>query len=220
MNKIALTLFSIMLCAWLIQEIFKRITKKQTGLYTSLVILLLATAFQYIPINRHTITGWIMAVNVNFSIPLLFLIVHKTINNAFGHDIPLFNKSTVRKVMIFGVITGLFLYPMALGLGAYDPYREGYSFSWLFIVLMILNIILILFKDPFSLILLCAIISYNIKLLESVNLWDYFIDPFFFITAILYFFSKAVKAATLKNKIIDERSENIFSKDIMRSQSL
>ncbi|MBN1627279.1 MAG: hypothetical protein JW944_12210 [Deltaproteobacteria bacterium] len=210
MNKIVLTVFSIILFVWLIQEIFKFITKKQTGLYISLAILLSATALQYIPISQHTITGWIMAVNGNFSIPLLFLVVHKTINNVLGHDVPLFNKPTVRTAMFFGIIAGLFLYPMALGLGAYDPYREGFSFSWLFIVLMALNIILILFKNPFSFILLCAIISYNLKLLESVNLWDYFIDPFFFITSILYFLKNTVNAATLKYKMINESTENTF----------
>jgi len=193
MNKIILTLFSIMLCSWFIQEIYKSLAKKQTGPYLSLLILLIATAIQYVPINQFTITEWIMAINVNFSIPLLFLIVKKAVNNTFGSDIPLFNSSTVETAMIFGMIAGLCLYPMALGLGPYDPYQEGFSFSWLFIVIMILNIILLLFKNPFSFVLLAAIIGYNLKLLESINLWDYFIDPFFFIAAILYFLIKSVK---------------------------
>ena len=80
---------------------------------------------------------------------------------------------------IFGLGAGLALYPMALGLGGFDPYALGWGFSWLFAFLAMVTIALLLMKNRFAVVLIACILGYDLHLLESPNLWDYLVDPFF-----------------------------------------
>ena len=67
---------------------------------------------------------------------------------------------------------------MALGLGRFDPYELGWSFSWLFVLVMITTGVLIFIKNRFGVVLVACIFAYDLRLLESPNLWDYLVDPF------------------------------------------
>jgi hypothetical protein len=74
---------------------------------------------------------------------------------------------------------GLLLYPMALGLGAWDPYRDGYSPSWLLGVLGVLIAWCWARRNHLGLLLFAvALLGFVIDLKPSTNLWDYLLDPF------------------------------------------
>ena len=107
---------------------------------------------------------------------------------------PLFNE---REVIVFKAIIAilsLFLYPAALGWGAFDPYRLGFdpnAFQWLLIAIALgawwFNMTLVTFWLALSL------LSYNGMIYESLNLWDYLIDPFMGIislTSVMVFLMK------------------------------
>lgn len=81
--------------------------------------------------------------------------------------------------------TAVGLYPMALGLGAFDPYRLGYG-NGLFIALLFL-IALTTWLRKYYLVTLCialAALAWAIGWYESDNLWDYLLDPFVSIYAL------------------------------------
>ena len=85
------------------------------------------------------------------------------------------------RLALLGLIAlaALALYPMALGAGAYDPYRLGYGEPFFVSVLLLLALAAWLCSLP--LVALCialATLAWSVGWYESDNLWDYLIDPF------------------------------------------
>lgn len=82
-------------------------------------------------------------------------------------------------------LAAIAFYPMALGSGAFDPYRLGYGNGWF--VSMSLLVALAAWFRRYYLIALCialATIAWAIGWYESGNLWDYLLDPFVSIYAL------------------------------------
>jgi len=78
----------------------------------------------------------------------------------------------------FGLLAVL-LYPMALGVGAWDPYRNGYSPTWLLGVVAVLGLWSWWHRNWLVLLLLAsATLAYGLGIKESSNYWDYLLDPF------------------------------------------
>jgi hypothetical protein len=76
-------------------------------------------------------------------------------------------------------IASIAFYPMALGVGAYDPYQLGYG-NWTFVVVLLLLALATWFRG-YTMITLCialATLAWAVGWYESDNLWDYLIDPF------------------------------------------
>lgn len=83
------------------------------------------------------------------------------------------------------VLAALGLYPMALGVGAYDPYSLGYG-NLRFVAALLLLALAAWFQG-YSLIALCialATLAWTVGWYESDNLWDYLLDPFVAIYAL------------------------------------
>lgn len=82
-------------------------------------------------------------------------------------------------LLILVALAALALYPMALGVGAYDPYRLGYGDTQ-FLVALLLFALAAWFRKA-TLLALCialATLAWAFGWYESDNLWDYLIDPF------------------------------------------
>ena len=101
--------------------------------------------------------------------------------------VQLLDKRSVMSCWYFGLVLGVFLYPMSMGMTSFDPYVFGMKFSWLFLLFFILTILFFLKKNSFGIVLMICIFAYDLKLLESPNFWDYLIDPFFFIASVFMF---------------------------------
>lgn len=82
-----------------------------------------------------------------------------------------------KRLLILAAITGLCFYPMALGATPFDPYQWGYQPVWL--ITGLAAIVLFSWRTHPALvwILSCAVMAFDIGLMESSNLWDYLIDP-------------------------------------------
>lgn len=76
------------------------------------------------------------------------------------------------------ILAGLFLYPLALGVSQFDPYRLGYQPQILLSVLFFTGLYF-WYKHYYFLVfvLTSASLCFTAGLLESNNLWDYFLDP-------------------------------------------
>ena len=88
-------------------------------------------------------------------------------------------------LLILIALAALALYPMALGAGAYDPYRLGYGDLQLIVALLFIALAAWLWKS--TLIALCiafATLAWAVGWYESNNLWDYLLDPFLSIYAL------------------------------------
>lgn len=98
-------------------------------------------------------------------------------------------------LLILIALAALALYPMALGAGAFDPYRLGYGDPLFVPALLLLTLAAWFWKRP--LIALCialATLAWAIGWYESNNLWDYLLDPFVAIYALAAITVHAVKA--------------------------
>ena len=79
----------------------------------------------------------------------------------------------------------LFLYPLALGWGDWDPYRLGWGAPGFWSALLIFSLIC-WFRGLrlLPLLVALALLAWTVGLLESTNLWDYLIDPWLSVVAI------------------------------------
>lgn len=147
------------------------------------IMTVLAVAIVVIPVGGIPLGRWFTGLCANFSIPLLALIVNVIARKAF--KVELLGKSGMNAAFAFGALSGAVLFPMALGLGAFDPYSLGWSFSALFVVSALFTALLLWLGNRFGLVLLCAIAAYHLGLLESDNCWDYLVDPVFFLISLV-----------------------------------
>jgi len=102
-----------------------------------------------------------------------------------------------RALLILIALAALALYPMALGVGAYDPYRLGYGDPLFVSALLLLALAAWFWKS--TLIALCiafATLAWAVGWYESNNLWDYLLDPFVSIYALCAIIIQAVKRLT------------------------
>ncbi|MDR2000049.1 MAG: hypothetical protein LBP94_00740 [Zoogloeaceae bacterium] len=81
---------------------------------------------------------------------------------------------------------GVLFYPLALGAGDFDPYRLGYQPALLLTVLALPALYLWWRGQALWLWLLTIdLLAFALGLLESVNFWDYLIDPLLTIACII-----------------------------------
>ncbi len=88
----------------------------------------------------------------------------------------------------------LFLYPLALGWGDWDPYRLGWGAPGFWAALLIVSLICwFMGLRLLPLLVALALLAWSAGLLESTNLWDYLVDPWLAIVALF----QCVKTGTL-----------------------
>lgn len=99
-------------------------------------------------------------------------------------------------------LAALVFYPMALGLGAIDPYRFGYGNGW-FVSALLLAAMAGWFRKNYLLALCIALatLAWSIGWYESGNLWDYLLDPFVSIYALAALVINAVKMVIKRNGV-------------------
>ena len=81
-------------------------------------------------------------------------------------------------LLAFVSLAALALYPMALGLGSFDPYRLGYGSPWLLGALIAVALAAWFGRlDLVATVIALAILAWAARWYESNNLWDYLLDP-------------------------------------------
>jgi hypothetical protein len=178
----------VMVAGQSIVDLFRR---DVGGCWPTLILGFLSVFVVVIPLGGFPLARWLISINANFSIPLTALVFSKVWENASG--IRLLDRRALLSSSLFGLLAGLALYPMALGLGRFDPYEFGWSFSWLFVVLMVITVVLLFTKDRFGVVLVASILGYDLQVLESANLWDYLVDPFFVLISALTVGSRLIR---------------------------
>jgi MYXO-CTERM domain-containing protein len=139
-------------------------------------------ALALIPLGALPIAAYVRGITGDLSITTLVLLgcalSRPWCNCAAG--------TTQRQALLLLIaLLALALYPMALGLGAFDPYRLGYGDPRLIAALLL--IALLAWLRRFDLIALCialAVLAWAAGWYESNNLWDYLLDPFVSIYAL------------------------------------
>ena len=91
---------------------------------------------------------------------------------------PLPGNERVTLLAVLGAL-GLFLYPAALGLGAFDSYQLGFGPRVLLIAVGLVALVLVYFGHWLVVAMFAmATLAFSLGVLESENYWDYLLDPF------------------------------------------
>lgn len=173
--------FPFLLVMAAIQLLARSFGKKPLGWLPTIVLGVISAITVITPLRGLPLGRWLISLNGNFSIPLTAILMSKVLENGTG--IVLLDRKTLSSTWIFGLGAGILLYPMALGLGGLDPYRFGWGFSWLFVFLLVTTLVLLFLKNRLGIILMACVLCYDLHLLESQNMWDYLVDPFFVIAS-------------------------------------
>ena len=166
--------------------------KRSTGWIPTVIIASASALMVILPIAGLPLGRWLISLYANPSIPLTALLFSWVLKNAFQMN--LLDMSGIQTCRVFSILAGAALYPMALGAGAFDPYPAGWHFSWLFVILLGVTLMLLFLKNRFSVVLLATILAYDLHLLESSNLWDYLLDPILILVAIAGLIARMVTA--------------------------
>jgi hypothetical protein len=152
-----------------------------------------------IPIGGMTVSAYLRGATGDLSITTLVLLWCALLKPWFNFGMA-DTRSRYRFLMLVA-LAALALYPMALGVGTFDPYRLGYG-DPLFVSALLLAALAAWFWK-FTLIALCialATFAWSIGWYESGNLWDYLLDPFVSIYALAAVMIYAVKAVLQRRR--------------------
>lgn len=135
-----------------------------------------------LPLHGLPLARWLAGVVDHWSVPLLALLTTAVTQKFFG--VELLRPADQQATWVFGAVAGTTLYPLALGLGAFDPYGLGWHFGPLFGAVAILAVFLHWRRNRFGLVLLLAAVAWVGRMPESGNYWDCLVDPFYFLVSL------------------------------------
>jgi len=168
---------------WLVMVLLLQVLARRSGNWrTRLVLALAALVIVLLPVRGIPLGRWMAGLNYQPSIPFLGFLAAFVCNRSGRTE--LFRSNDTATGWLFGSILGTVLYPLALGLGNFDPYSLGWSFSVIFPIAAVITIGLIWKANRFGFLLLLSIIAYDLHWFESPNFWDYLVDPIYWLVSL------------------------------------
>jgi hypothetical protein len=139
-------------------------------------VLLAAVVVTLVPLGPLPAAGYVRGIVGDLSVTTVLLLLRGLLR-------PLLAWAAIdpRSRLALHVLVaagGLVLYPSALGLGPFDPYRLGYGSRWFLGGLLALALAAGLRR--LTLVTWClalAVLAWAFGACESRNLWDYLVDP-------------------------------------------
>ncbi len=178
---------------------------RAAGLRRSGLVLLgvASAALALAPIAALPLAGSLRGVTGDLSVTAFVLLVRFVLRPVFGWE-PL-EARTRFALQCLVTAGGLVLYPLALGLGLWDPYRLGYG-EPLFLAVLLALAVATLVVD-LALVTAClslGVLAWSLGAYESRNLWDYLLDPLVFgwgLSALVLRSARALGRATRRGAI-------------------
>jgi hypothetical protein len=139
------------------------------------VVVLILLAF-WVPVRGLAAVGYLRGIVGDLSVTTMIVLGMTIFTRLSSRQWLTAREQTFWSATIG--IAALFLYPMALGLGTYDPYQLGFGSYTFATAILILTIAAWLANHLWMVSsILASVTAYLLTLLDSTNLWDYLIDP-------------------------------------------
>ncbi len=162
----------------------------------SLLLFPLATTILLVPVSGQPVfyflRGYMGDLSISSTLFFMAFILHK----GWGRAV---YQAGEKKYFILLVLSGgLFLYPFALGIGQFDPYRLGYMPQLLLSVLFCAAVYFWYKQYYFLVFVLTTVsLSYTLRILESNNLWDYLLDPLLWLVFLFIGLMSGLKSVSI-----------------------
>lgn len=122
----------------------------------------------------------------DLSITNLLILFSTLLGQVFGLN--LVQRRTTHRFCLLLLPLALVFYPLAMGLGKYDPYALGYGSPYLLGIVFLITLLAWTVDQRFiATSLSLSVFCYAIGWYESNNLWDYLIDPVLTVYALAVF---------------------------------
>lgn len=160
-----------MVAALLLLPGVARLPKPYLALLAGMAMLVVLIPFGGLPL-----AAYVRGITGDLSITSLILLALSILRPLFSWRRADMHSGFVLPVLI--ALAAVALYPMALGLGLFDPYRLGYGDPWFMCVLLVMA--LAASFRQFNAVASCialSVFAWSIGWYESNNLWDYLLDP-------------------------------------------
>jgi len=129
-----------------------------------------------VPIGTLPLAAYLRSVFGDLSITTSVLLVTGIFRHLSGRRF--FDRRQEIATHALIAVTALFFYPLALGLGPFDPYRPGFGSPWFLTGLLVLALGAWAVRVyPIPICIALAVLAHAIGWHESTNLWDYMLDP-------------------------------------------
>ena len=139
-------------------------------------LLLAAVVAALVPLGALPAAGYVRGIVGDLSVTTVLLLLRGLLRPVLGWAAIDARSRLALQVLV--AAGGLALYPPALGLGPFDPYRLGYANPWFLGGLLALAVAAGLRR--LTLVTWClalAVLAWAVGAYESRNLWDYLVDP-------------------------------------------
>ena len=136
-----------------------------------------------VPFGTLPLAAYLRGIIGDLSIVSMILLLSAILNRLAGCQ--LLDAQNRFALLALVALAALGLYPLALGIGTFDPYRLGYGNIWFMSVLLVVALIACFRQlQAMALVIALAVFAWDVGWYESTNLWDYLLDPLLAIYAI------------------------------------
>jgi hypothetical protein len=147
-------------------------------------LLVAAVVVVSIPLWGLSLAGFVRGITGDLSMTTLLLLAMALVRSLSGYALveDANRQLTLRAIAIAAVV----FYPFALGFSSFDPYRLGYGNLW-FMVLLLGGAIWssLRYSTLLALCIALAVAAWSAGWYESPNLWDYLLDPWLAVYALV-----------------------------------
>ena len=141
-----------------------------------------ASVVAFVPIAGLSLWRWGLSIWPNPSVPLVGLACLALWRQWGGRSI--FSRADIRVAWIFGAVAGSALGLQTLSPVALDLYRWGWDGMVAVGAVSALAVFLFARGNRFGILLLAAFLAWELGVLESTNLWDYVVDPVYWLVSL------------------------------------
>ena len=143
---------------------------------------LLGITAALLPIGEFSLWRWLYSAQSNPSIPFGCMLLLCLASAATGR--PWFTRADWVVLWALGAGLGTLLYLPVLGLAHYDLYTMDWEGRWIAAGATTMAVTLLALGNRAGLIILASLLGHVLDLLESDNLWDYLVDPVFWLISL------------------------------------
>ena len=150
-------------------------------------VALACFALLWIPVGaaHMPVVAYVRGITADLSITLIALTVWRICHLVLGFRAIAKREETA--VMIMLAMAALLMYPLALGWGDWDAYSPGWG-SWGMLLVLLVLCFACWAKglQVLPALVALALVAWSFGLMESGNLWDYLLDPWLSVFALLH----------------------------------